>query len=777
MRESTQLYFTFDTLPVHSVDLREKRLDITLEKTRPAKDLKYFAADPRIIKILPIANAERTVVSLFFRHKPLQFKTEKSKEGKLIIEILLGSEAGQTDAIVSRNLTDITPLGKKAKEWPNPLTTSPHAQNWLRFFSSYESALSFTVPIHYTIPPFPLIGLLPPLSENKARILPPEITELADRGSWGEIQPMLHDLLKATPDIEQQKMISLTMGEVLLRSDDFPAAHRQLFALAKQYAEEPVGIFSKFLLFLLQARHLENFSASPEFQDMEKDLGPDNPLFPHLALFEVETALAANQFKKAQQILDRPDIAYTDETQIIKEMRQADIFVGLRQPLKAYVAYRLLKDSAPLDTYQDSLKGYCETLYFHKKFKEAGDCYTRLIPLVEDMETSGLINFRKAMAELRADPESSHVEAFSLIEDAFPKTEAGFRAAIKKTDLKYLADDTWAEEAIHSFQVLSEKAVMRPLAAEALFKEALVDKLLDRNDRALALLMQFLREFQTAELRPTAQALLIDILPGEIRRLVEARNYPEALVLAKENKDIFKKNWLDIKILGDLAYSYRQIGLHNHAKEMYLYIMDIVKVDQREQYFLPLLETVNDQGDRKLVEYLANRYFNTYPEGKDRSAILILRLNALIVEGQLDQALALLPSPLPNDDTHRIIAATLSFQTDKYADTLKYLANVSDEKRSSSPEVLFMYGESLFRTGEMQGAEKSFAALQGKNFHPEQVNYRLAQIELGKGNTEKALKLLRMIVEKGENSLWQRYAEKELEYVESSNRLQRKLKD
>ena len=61
--------------------------------------------------------------------------------------------------------------------------------------------------------------------------------------------------------------------------------------------------------------------------------------------------------------------------------------------------------------------------------------------------------------------------------------------------------------------------------------------------------MRFLREFQTAELRPTAQALLIDILPGEINKLIQAGKYPEALVLAKENKEVFQKNWLDIKIL------------------------------------------------------------------------------------------------------------------------------------------------------------------------------------------------------------------------------------
>lgn len=775
-RESIQIYLTFDDLPVHSVDVREKRLDITLNKTRPANGLKYFTADSRIIKVLPITNNDSTVISLFFRHKPEDIRTEKTKGGKLIIEIEIGNQLNPTSQLVSRQLQDMTTLNGKPEDSTNPLKNTPYAHDWQRFFSEYESAPSFSVPIRYTTPPFPLIDLLPALNEEKTPVLPSEVTELANRGSWKEVQAILLELLKATKDLEQQKRLALTLGEVLLRSDAYEDAYTQLFLLDKKYKEEPIGIFARFLLNLVQAQNLENFSASPDFKELEMVLGPTNPLLPHLVLFEIETALAAKQFKKAQQLLDRQDIAYPAATQKIKDLRQADTYVGLKQPLKAYVAYQLLKNTAPFDIYQDSLKNYCETLYFHKKYKEAEGCYTRLIPLIEEKDASGLISFRKAMATMHSDPQSLHLEDFSLVEDAFPGTEAGHRAILKKTDLKYLADKTWAEDAIHSYHVVAEKAVLRPLVAEASFKEALVYKLLGQNDQSLTLLMKFLRDFQSGEIRTTAQALLIDILPGTIKDLVQVKKFPEALVLAKQNKEVFLKNWLDINILSDLAYSYRQIGLYNHAREMYLYIMDIVKVDQREQYFLPLLETVYEQGDRKMVDQLAGRYINTYPQGKDRDQVLILRLNALIIEGQLTQALALLPSPLPKSDALQTIAGSLSFQTDNYTDTLKYLETISEKTKSSSPEIVFMIGESLFQIGDMAGAEKAFSILQDKKFHFDQVHYRLGQIELSKGDTKKALKLFREIVDKGENSLWQRYAAKELEYVESTDSLQRKLK-
>lgn len=774
-RESTQIYFTFDTLPVHAIDMRERRLDISFDDTQLAKGLQFFPADTRIIKILPITNNDRTVVSLFFRHKPQNIKTEKNKGGKLILDILVGSQQSQADKLIAKQLKDITGLDGKPDVSTNPLTTSPYAGDWSLFFKEYESSLSYEIPVHYSLPPFPLIALLPPLTAGNSKLLPEEFLGMATKGLWQEMQPVLLDLLKNTNDLEQKKKLALTQAEILLRSKNYAEADNQLSLLVKEYKDEPVGIFARFLLAQSRATHLAGYTASTEFRDMELAISPTGLLFPHLILFEIETALAAQQYKKAQQLLDRQDVAYPAATQLIKELRQADTFVGLQLPLKAYVAYKLLKDPAVINTSPDSLKGYCDTLYIHKKFGEAGECYTRLIPMVEDKDALGLISFRKVMADLRMNSGQAPVDSFSLIEEAFPGIEAGYRAALKKTDLKYLTDNTWSEEAAQTYHALADKVIIRPLVAEASFKEALVYRMLGRHDRALDLLMRFLREFQTAELRPTAQALLIDILPGEINKLIQAGKYPEALVLAKENKEVFQNNWLDIKILSDLAFSYRQIGLYNHAKEMYLYIMNIVKIDQREQYYRPLIETVNEQGDLKLVEHLAGRYFNTYTNGTDSEEILRIRINALIVEGQLARAQELLPSPLPQKSSFQAIAATLAFHSDKYPEALLLLNGIKEETRQATPELLFMYAECLFQTGDMVGSEKAFNALQDATFHPEQVLYRLAQIELGRGNSENCLKLLQKIVEIGGDSLWQRYAAKDLEYIQSTESLRRKL--
>ena len=385
-RESTQIYLSFDKLPVHSLSLREKRLDISLNDTQPAQGLQFFAADTRIIKILPITNDDRTVISFFFRHKPHDVKTEKNKEGKLILDILVGNQTSQANQVIVKQLKDITALAEKLTVSTNPLSNSPYAGKWPQFFKNYESGISCTVPVRFTLPPFPVIALLPPLASENSLLLPAEINELAANGLWLEMQPLLLDVMKSSNDPEVQKKISLTQGEILLRNGSFAEADSQLSLLAEKYGEEPVGIYARFLLILSRASHTEGYAASAEIPDLEAIIGQTSPLFPHLILFEIETALSAQQYKKAQQLLDRQDVIYPDAIQPIKDLRQADTFVGLKEPLKAYVAYQLLKTPSIINSYPDSLKGYCDTLYTHKKYRESGECYTRLIPITEEKE-------------------------------------------------------------------------------------------------------------------------------------------------------------------------------------------------------------------------------------------------------------------------------------------------------------------------------------------------------------------------------------------------------
>lgn len=774
-RDTIQVYFSFDNLPVYAVTTKEKRIDISFDRTQPSANLAYFATDDRIVKILPITTANRMVVSLFLRHAAKDVQTEELAGSRLLLSIQTGSPASRVNSIVSRQTADIKIQEAAPSAAASPLQSTPYAKNWLRFFTSYESPLDYSVPVRYTLPPFPIISLLP-ASEARDTALPQEILEMGRLNGWSEMQPVLLELLKAEELPEKQQLLALSLGDALLRGGSSEDAAKQLDHVFRTFPNEPVGLYARFLLALLKANTDPEYAAAPELAEIRQSLDQKTALAPYFALYAVENAIAAGWYEKAQKLVEQPQTVFPADLQNRIDMRKAEIYAGLNLPLKAYAAFMLLKDRALLATCPHATSSYCDTLYFHRKYKEAGECYTGLIAMVADKDAVGLISFRKAMTELHLQPDTPPLEQLDLIEEAYPLSEAAFRAGMKKIDLKYSADQTWGDDAARLYQALAEKAVKRPLVAEARFKEALVQHLSGRDDEALRLLMQLLREYRSGDLRPTAQALLIQILPLEIDRLVKGDRFPEALVLAKQNKEIFQKNWIDIAVLADLAYSYSEVGLYEHAKDVYLYIMDIVDTPKREHYYLPLLKAVSARGDNTLAASLASRYINTYPAGKDRDQVLRLYLEALLAEGKVAEAKALLPDPLPEDGVMISLAATLAFHQREYTRTLELLGRLDAGEEQMSPELRFLKAESLFQTGRGNDAGAIFQTLSKDGPHADQVAYRLAQIEIANGRSEEALKFLRQIVEKGKSSLWQSYAKKEIEYLESTERLRKKLK-
>jgi len=773
-RDTIQVYLSFDKFPAYSVTAKEKRIDVSLDRTQPSSSLKYFETDDRIVKILPIINDNRMVVSLFLRHKPQNIKTEELEGSKLLISIQAGNASMSSNSIVSKQNSDIKAPAVAPSDSSSPLRSTPYAGNWPRFFSDYESPVTYSVPVRYSLPPFPIINLLPP-GDVRQDTLPQEILELGRLNAWAEMRTILLELLKAEQQPDKQKLLALSLGEALLRGDAAEDAARQLSHVVQSFPTDPVGLYARFLLALLKSRTDVGYAAGPELSEIRQSLGPESPLKPWFSMYGIENAIAAGWYEKAQKLIEQPETVFSPNMQNLVEMRRAEIYAGLNLPLKAYAAFMLLKDRPMISTCPHASKSYCDTLYFHRKYKETGECYTGLIPMVEDKEASGLISFRKAMAELHLQPDKPPLEQLALIEEAFPFTEAAYRAEMKRTDLKYQADPTWGDDAARIYEGLAEKSVKRPLVAEARFKKALVEHLMGRNEEALHLLMQFLREDRSGELRPTAQALLIQILPQEIDRLVKSDRFPDALVLAKQNREIFQKNWIDIAVLADLAYSYSQVGLYEHAKDVYQYVMDVVDTARREPFYLPLLKAVSAREDAALAASLAERYLNTYPAGKDRGEILRIHLEALLDEGKYAEAKALLPDPLPEDATIVSLAAALAFQQREFAKTLELIERIDKEDSKMPPEIRFFKAESMFQTGSKDDAGAIFRTLQKEGPHSEQVLYRLAQIELANGRTEEALKFFRQIVEKGKNSLWQRYAEKEIEYLESTERLRKKM--
>lgn len=770
-KDIIQVYFSFDVPPKFSTSDNKRRVDLIFSNTTRSADVSFFAPDNNIVKILPRPTKDDYILSLFFRYRPQKYKMTSSGDGKLVFEVLLGNEYSRSYQELSSRLKGLTMLDRSAPDFSNPYLLSPYKKDWMSFFSQYEAPIAMKVPVKFNAPPFPIVQLLPPGKERNLRIFDTELLEITDQGLWDYAADKLLEKILIPKDEETTKLLALSFGEVLARSGNFDDAFKQLYLLKETYKEELLGTYANYLLLNLRAIYENPHIAGYEYPSLESAISSSNPLAPYLLLSQIEAALAASEYNRLNKLLQRDDIGLPEDVAKIVRIRQADYWYAIDQPTKAYAAYRLQSETPALYTLPYSLTGYCNTLYSQKKFEQAAGCYEKLTSLVTDKNLLGLISFRQNMSKLKTSDSASLIDHFSQIENAFPDTEAGFRAAIKGNDLLILQDKNWAKFAIENYKKIAEDSISRPIREEALFKKALLHAQLGDTDQATQQLQKLLREFQTGDVRMSAQALLIDILPREIKRLVDNKEHLQALVLAKKNRLLFQNNWLDSKFLVDIAKAYHRIGIYDDAQKLYLYLIEVSPVGKREKFFRPMIQATFDHGNYSLVEDYAAQYAYNYPSGEDSERVNFIRLQALVADERLEDALQLLPSPPPQETEFLKFSASLYFRADQYEDCLNALKALGSIEPEFDPQHQFMFAESLYRTGNFNEAEDEFIAINEKNSFYEQSLFRLAELARAQGNDKKALSLLEKIVEKGKNPRWKQYAERELQFREASQRL------
>ncbi|MCP4343717.1 MAG: tetratricopeptide repeat protein [Desulfobulbaceae bacterium] len=767
-KDIIQLYFSFDVTPEFTSTRYNRRIDLEFMATTRPPLVSLGEPDSNIVKILPRPVKDRLIISLFFRYRPQQHKLTKSSDGKLVFEVLLGNEYSKSYQNLADSLNGLTVLDRLASDSTNPYQISPYTKDWMSFFSLYESPVQIDVPVKFNLPPFPIVDLLPPGGDENLRILSEEMFELANQDLWDPLAEKLLASIQVTTDIETKKLLALTYGEVLSRGDNFEDAFRQLYLLKEEFSDELLGTYANYLLIHLRAVHEDPYIAENDFRLLESSIRKTLSLAPYFLLSQIEIALAAQNYTRLNHLLLKDDIAFPKQIAEIVQIRQADYWYAINQPVKAKAAYQLQAESPVLQSLPYSLNGACNTYYAQKKYMDAVTCYTTLSTLVLDEKLLGLIDYRKNMAKRKVMEETSLIDAFSEIESTFPNTEASFRAALKRNDLLFLQNKNRGMQAIDNYGAIAKTAKSRAIREEALFKQALVHALLGESTVSIQLLQKFLREFLIGDVRISAQALLIELLPGEIKKLIDNQEYLKPLVLAKQNKDLFQNKWIDSTFLVDIAKAYNRIGIFDEAQKLYLYLISVMPVDQKEAFFPPMIQAAFNNGNFPLVEDYAAQYAYTYPNGRYTPQIFLFRLQALIADERLNDALEFLPEPLPRDIAVFELAASLFFRTENYAKCLEVSNNLALVKMPLSQKELYMYAESLFRIGIFAQAEPAFQAITKQNLFYEQSLYRLAEIARQKGDEQKALSFFEKIVETEKKSLWKKYAERELQFAKAA---------
>lgn len=763
-KDTVELYCSFNSIPNFRSNVRGKRVDFILDNTVIAPDFTFFKTDGKIVKILSLNKNKKTILSFFFRYPPQNFKVTPDKnEERLTVTILLGNPYSTALPAFSSKLEGITILERTTKDFSNPLIASPYAADWRSFFKSYESKIDLSLPVQFTVLPFPAMALLLPERDGNKKLLSQEVYDLAKNNLWDDILPILLRRIKNESDPDIKRKLALTYGDVLSRNNNFVDAYKQFYLLAAEYSEEEIGIFAKYLLILLRARFEDPFIADYELRNLQQTMSSSNPLTPYFLLTQIETALATKQYSRMKGLLARDDTAFPGTTLIIKELRQADYWYGTGDLVKAYIGYQLLEKYDILQGKIFSLNGYCDTLYQQQQFQKASKCYQTLSGQIKDKDKLGLITFRKYMADLHYKDPMEMIDYFARIENTYPGTEAGFRGAIKKTDLKYLYLQEWSENALLYYNAYSEKALSRSAREETSLKAALVYRLDKDYIKSIDHIIPFLRDFRNGPLHSTGQALLIELFPLVIHEYVDNKMYMKALVLAKQNRKLFLNNWVDIGLLAELAKSYNSIGIYKEASKLYLYLITLSSQDKKEQYYLPMITAAYDNGAYDVVEDFSDQYNFRYPEGKDRTQILILQIKSLLAQDRYKDALNFLPENIPQTEAFSLLAANIYFHENNYTKVIEILSRPIHLTDSQQDHANFILAESFYQNGTLIKAAPIFSKISPNFEQYDQALYRRAEILKKLGKTDQALKLYRKLVETGKNRLWKNLAKQELQ--------------
>ncbi len=761
---STQIYVTFNKIPQFSHTQRGKRLDVILDTNLSNTEPLDFPIDDKVVKFLTQDKEGKTILTFFFRYEPQKVETSPSQDNSLVIDILLGNEFTKEYPELTSRFEGLSVIRQKDADYTNPHVASPYAGNWRSFFSRYEPEIQTSAPLKYTIPPFPIIDLIPDV--HSSNMLPAEFFSLSSQGKWKEMIPLLLELVESTEDFITKKHLALVFGEILFRADDYANAYRQLYLLKESYQDEYLGIAAAYLLAALRGEHEDPYIAYYQYGELEDSISNRFPLSPFILLAQIETALATGKFERAYTLLQKDDIAYPPRLKAMRELRQADYWFATGSYVKAYVGYQFFEENNALEEQPYSLNGYCYTLYSQKKYREATQCYHTLSSIIPGKSHLSRISLKKALAELHYKSAREMYVTFSTLEDTYSGTEVGYRAAVKKTDIRYLSQPSWRTTSATYYRRLAEMSGTREVAEEAALKEAIVYFELGENEQCIELLLNFLRNHHASKLKQTAMALLIEILPKQLEKHLAEGNYVDAIVLAKKNRELFQNSWVDIELLSLLAKSYHELGIYHEAGKLYLYLLKIAGQVEKEKYYLPLLSILYAQGEHELVEDHVLQYNYNYPSGRDRQEISLIYLQSLVAAGKSERALTLLSSPLPDEPEVQEIAARVYFTTNRYARAIEVLTPAWKSGELRSDDSLFILAESFFQENFHQSSEELFLRLKEKTKFFDQSRHRLAMIAREREETEKSLKLFREIVEKGNDPLWKRLAEKELEFHE-----------
>lgn len=763
---SIQIYTYFDELPLYRQRLSGRRLDLTFFNTNANEGLQVPKPDDVVVKTLVAHEQGKTILSVFFRYIPQDLVINTDQSDTLIVDLVPGNRFTGTYRELRTSLGRVSPVSENRQTMASPLTFSPYRDNWLLFFENFNNA-PFLLPLpRLYFPPFPLTSLaITGDAAAHGESLP--FIEGLDQNDWFESLRLIQQRLKSIKKDKERKYYALAHADILFRLGSVEAARSQFKLVNQSYKNDIAGDLAIYAGSVIEAQSQQFYKAQTTLLRLLDRLPRSSPLLPYVRLALAEISLATNHYKQMNQHLNSIKEASPSLNPRI-ELRTADLAFATGRFPDAFRIYRSQNESPEMKEQPFSVNGYCSTLFNQQLYVESSECYQDLVSVHNDEEQLAQALYLATLSAMLTEAVADRsADLFSQIPERYPGTAAALRAKIKQADICMLQQNNCDNNLQVWYRNIADQATLRDIAEEASFKEALVYHLAGDNRTSTQLLSKMLRKFRSGEIRKQVYALLIQILPGEIERLLTERHDIEAIAIAQQNRFLFENGWLNNLLLYRIGLAFENLAMYPEALQLFLYLKKLPISDGNENFHLASTRVAHALGDYSLVEDLAAEYFYRFPEGEHQFDVLFYRLDSRYGAGQIPEALKLLPVPLPQRDDFRFIAASLYFHQNDYTRTADLLLPVYQTRpKGFSSDHLYMLAESLFKLDYFNACAALFEKLATMDGYQQSASYRLAQLAAIQGKKEAVHIPVAESYGSDEEERWHRFAIQDLRYKE-----------
>ena len=152
--------------------------------------------------------------------------------------------------------------------------TSKYAGQWNRFLKEYETRVTIPVPLHYSLPPFPVLAIAQPDGMHSVgRVNFQEIVNQGKTQGWQQVADNLGESLDEKTTGGNQEGMLLLYAESLVRAGAFDKAQNILLKLSKGLPGSTIGRIARYLPAYSLAAAGKPYDAAYELSFMQQDAG------------------------------------------------------------------------------------------------------------------------------------------------------------------------------------------------------------------------------------------------------------------------------------------------------------------------------------------------------------------------------------------------------------------------------------------------------------------------------------------------------------------------